>query len=53
MKTIAIGIVFFPTSWRLGYWPREKKNIWSLGPFRLVLYKNPGQWKPAEALIKR
>jgi hypothetical protein len=53
MKTIAFGIVIFPSSWRFGVWRREKKDIFSVGPIRFVLYKNPGRWKPAEALIKR
>lgn len=50
---IAFGIVIFPTSWRLGVWRREKKDSLSIGPVRLVLYKNPGNWKPSEALIAR
>lgn len=49
---MAFGIVLFPFSWRLG-WRREKKDILSIGPVRFVLYRNPGRWKPAEALIKR
>lgn len=53
MKTIAFGIVIFPTSWRLGVWRREKKDILSIGPVRFVLYKDPGRWKPSEALITR
>jgi len=47
MKTIAFGIVIFPSSWRFGVWRREKKDIFSVGPIRFVLYKNPGRWKPA------
>jgi hypothetical protein len=46
MKTIAFGIAIFPTSWRLGLWLRPKKDILSIGPFRFVLYKAPGGWKP-------
>jgi len=46
MKTVAFGIVFFPTSWRLGVWCRPKKDILSIGPIRFVLYKAPGVWKP-------
>lgn len=53
MRNIAFGIVIFPGSWRLGVWRREKKDILSIGPVRFVLYKDPGQWKPAEALIAR
>jgi hypothetical protein len=45
MKTVAFGIVLFPTSWRLGVWRRPKKNILSIGPFRFVYYKTPGDWK--------
>lgn len=46
MKTIAFGLVIFPTSWRLGVWHRAKKDILSIGPIRFVLYKAPGVWKP-------
>jgi hypothetical protein len=45
MKTFALGIVIFPSSWRLGLWRREKKDIFSVGPIRFVLYKKPGEWK--------
>jgi hypothetical protein len=45
MKTIAFGIVIFPTSWRIGIWSRPKKDILSIGPIRFVLYKNAGEWK--------
>lgn len=53
MKDIAFGIVVFPLSWRFGLWRREKKDIFSVGPIRFVLYKQPGRWKPSEALIQR
>jgi hypothetical protein len=43
---IAFGIVFFPSSWHVGVWKREKKDILSIGPFRFVFYKAPGDWKP-------
>lgn len=46
MKTVAVGFVIFPTSWRLGVWSRPKKDILSIGPFRFVFYKAPGMWKP-------
>jgi hypothetical protein len=39
------GIAFFPFSWRFGPWVREKKTLFAIGPFRLVVYKNPGEWK--------
>lgn len=39
------GIVFFPTSWHLGFWPRAKKEILSIGPIRFVLYRATGEWK--------
>lgn len=42
----AFGIVVFPTDWRLGIWLRAKKDILAVGPFRFVLYKKPGEWKP-------
>lgn len=45
MRTIAFGIVIFPTSWHLGVWRREKKDILAIGPLRFVLYKRPGAWK--------
>lgn len=48
MKTIAIGFVIFPSSWHLGVWHREKKDILSIGPFRFVLYKRPGSWRDAK-----
>lgn len=43
----AFGVVIFPLSWRLGFWRRAKKDILSIGPIRFVLYKQPGEWKPA------
>jgi hypothetical protein len=43
--TRAFGIVFFPTSWRLGIWRRPKKDILSIGPIRFVYYKTAGEWK--------
>ena len=43
--TYGIGIVFFPTSWHLGYWPRAKKDILAIGPFRFVIYAATGGWK--------
>jgi hypothetical protein len=46
VKTIAFGLVIFPTSWRLGLWRRAKKDIFAVGPIRFVLYKAPGVWKP-------
>lgn len=50
MRTIAFGIVIFPTSWRLGIWSREKKDIVSIGPIRFVFYKRPGNWKATSCL---
>jgi len=44
---MAFGIVFFPLSWRLGLWVREKKTLLAVGPIRFVVYKAPGEWKPA------
>lgn len=43
-----IGLVLFPFSWHLGFWPREKKTIFALGPLRLVIYRATGEWKPLE-----
>lgn len=37
--TYGFGVVIFPTSWHLGYWPREKKTMIAFGPLRFVLYK--------------
>jgi hypothetical protein len=39
------GVVIFPLSWHIGYWPREKKNLFAFGPIRFVLYKATGEWK--------
>lgn len=39
------GIVIFPTSWHVGYWPRARKDIWALGPLRFVRYRARGEWK--------
>lgn len=43
---MGFGIVLFPLSWKLDFWGREKKDILSFGPIRIVLYKQPGSWKP-------
>lgn len=46
--SLNFGIAIFPLSWHLGFWIREKKSIFSLGPIRLVHYKRPGGWKPGK-----
>lgn len=43
---MGIGIVLFPLSWKLDFWPRDKKDIIAVGPLRFVLYKHPGEWAP-------
>jgi len=40
-----LGLVIFPFSWHLGYWPRAKKDLFAFGPFRIVLYRATGEWK--------
>lgn len=45
MAKIGFGIVIFPTSWHVGYWPREKKSLWALGPLRVVIYRTTHEWK--------
>ena len=44
--TYGIGLVFFPTSWHFDFWPRAKKDILAIGPFRFVFYKTIGEWTP-------
>lgn len=43
---MGFGIVLFPMSWKLGVWPRDKKSILAIGPFRFVWHKQPGAWTP-------
>jgi hypothetical protein len=43
--TYGFGLVIFPTSWHIGFWPRAKKDILAFGPFRLVFHRTTGEWK--------
>lgn len=45
---IGFGLVVFPFSWHLGYWPRKKKTLFAFGPLRLVIYRATGEWKPSQ-----
>lgn len=45
MKTYGFGIVVFPTSWKLDFWSRDKKNILAIGPLRFVFYKVQSAWR--------
>ena len=42
------SITFIPKSWRVGVWDRPKKTLYALGPFRFVIHRFLGDWRPQE-----
>lgn len=48
------SIVLIPSDWQFGSWHkpngyRTKKSIYAFGPFRFVIHRNLGAWKPDPA----